>query len=78
MTDVIDLETWRRKPNVYPMFTVHVYKNSDNEFEVSMEVEDGFDDEEIFEALLATAMKYATDHELGDEYATDRPNPAND
>ena len=44
MTDVIDLETWRRKPNVYPMFTVHVYKNSDNKFEVSMEVEDRFDD----------------------------------
>ena len=39
---------------------MHVYKNSDNEFEVSMEVEDGFDDDEIFEALLATAMKYAT------------------
>ena len=78
MSDIINIETWRRKPSTTQMFSLNVFMNSNGEFEVSLELEEGFSDEEIFEALLATAMKYATDHELGNDYVTDRPHPAND
>jgi len=44
------------------MFSLHMYMTSEGEYEVSMEISEEFSDEETFEALLAAAMKFGTEH----------------
>ena len=43
------------------MFTLDVYMNQDEEYEVHMEINDAFDDEEIGNAMMGSTMKYMTE-----------------
>lgn len=49
------------KPPVKHMVTLNVYQNSDGEYEVEAEIDDTFEDAEIFEALIGATMKFAVD-----------------
>ena len=46
------------------MFTLNMYAHSTGELDVSMEVEDGFSDYEIYEAMVAAAYKFAADNDV--------------
>ena len=45
------------------MFTLDVYMTSDESYEVTMEINECFDDETIGDALFAAAMKFAVEHD---------------
>lgn len=65
----------KAKNNSDHMFTLDLYMNTDGEYEVYMEVDDIFDSSEVFEAMIAAAMKYAVDHDIPE--ADIEPEPAN-
>ena len=70
MGDIVDLNNRRDKPQTIPsshMFTLDMYMNAAGEFEVHMTVNDAYSDEELFEAQIAAAMKFATDHNLHED-----------
>ena len=70
MSDVINftLEKEKRKPvNTHHMLTLDLYMTADEKYEVMMETNGDFDDDEIGSALMATAMKFVIDHELVEE-----------
>ena len=53
------------------MFMLSVYINQEGEYIVEMETEDLFDDETVSDALFATAMRFAVDHDQISEYSFD-------
>ena len=70
--NVIAFKT-KEKPETPPqmMFALSVYINQDGEYIVEMETEDLFDDEQVSDALFATAMRFAVDHDQITEYSFD-------
>ena len=61
----------KEKPEIPPqlMFALSVYMNQDGEYIVEMETEDLFDDEAVSDALFATAMRFAVDHDQITEFS---------
>ena len=61
----------KEKPEIPPqlMFMLSVYINTDGEYIVEMETEDLFDDEQVSDALFATAMRFAVDHDQITEFS---------
>ena len=51
------------------MFMLSVYINQEGEYIVEMETEDLFDDETVSDALFATAMRFAVDHDQITEFS---------
>ena len=51
------------------MFMLSVYINQEGEYIVEMETEDLFDDETVSDALFATAMRFAVDHDQISEFS---------
>ena len=49
------------------MFSVFVYQDSQGMYEVSLEISENISDEQVFEAMMAATMKFATDHAITDE-----------
>ena len=69
MGDVID---FKKKQNQYEpgsdhMFTLTMYMTPAGEYEVEIEMADWASDQQVFEALVGTAMKFSTDNNLLDE-----------
>ena len=54
-------------PNSDHMFTLSMYMTTDGEYEVEIEMADWASDQQVFEALVGTAMKFSTDNDLLDE-----------
>ena len=48
------------------MFNLNMYETPEGELEVSIEISEGFDDEQVFEAMVAAAMKFAMDTGLNE------------
>ena len=61
----------KEKPEIPPqlMFMLSVYINQEGEYIVEMETEDLFDDETVSDALFATAMRFAVDHDQISEFS---------
>ena len=61
----------KAQPEIPPqlMFMLSVYINQDGEYIVEMETEDLFDDETVSDALFATAMRFAVDHDQISEFS---------
>ena len=61
----------KEKPEIPPqlMFMLSVYINQEGEYIVEMETEDLFDDETVSDALFATAMRFAVDHDQITEFS---------
>ena len=68
--NVIAFKT-KEKPEIPPqlMFMLSVYINQEGEYIVEMETEDLFDDETVSDALFATAMRFAVDHDQITEFS---------
>ena len=69
MGDVVD---FKKKQNQYEpgsdhMFTLTMYMTPAGEYEVEIEMADWASDQQVFEALVGTAMKFSTDNDLLDE-----------
>lgn len=65
MTNVIEFKQ-KEKP-VEHMATLHIYANGDREYEIEVEINNMFDDGEVFEALLASAAKFAIHTGVADD-----------
>ena len=68
--NVIAFKT-KEKPEIPPqlMFMLSVYINQEGEYIVEMETENLFDDETVSDALFATAMRFAVDHDQITEFS---------
>ena len=55
------------KPLSSKLFTLDMYITEDNEYEVYLEMDDDYDNELIFEAMVSASMKFAVDHDLVQE-----------
>lgn len=64
MSNVINFKGRKPKPDTHVrwMVTANIYQHSTGELDVDMSIEDGFEDYDIFEALVACAYKYAEDN----------------
>ena len=70
MADIIDFN--KRKNNHSnmvsdEMFSMSVYMDQDGMYEVYMEVNDAYDEEQIGDALTNAMMKYLIDHDQVEE-----------
>ena len=68
MADIIEFAP-RTTPPTKPermdlIIDAQIYMNSDDQFEVMMEIGEDYTSEEVFEALVAVAIKFATDEGL--------------
>ena len=63
MDNVINFMPKRKKFSRY-LFTLEMYMNDDGEMEVVMDIGQGVEDEEVFEALVGAGIKFATDNSL--------------
>lgn len=58
------------KPKETPaehLTSIHVYIDINGQFEVNMEINDNYDDDKVFEAIMATAYKFANEMDLGED-----------
>ena len=62
------------EPNL--IIDAQIYMNDEDQFEVMMELNDEYSSEEIFEAMVAVAIKFATDEGL--DQVTIDPEDIND
>ena len=53
-----------KEPNL--IIDAQIYMNDEDQFEVVMEINDEYTSEEIFEAMVAVAIKFATDEGLNE------------
>ena len=69
MGDVVEFKKKQNEyvPNSDHMFTLTMYMTPAGEYEVEIEMADWASDQQVFEALVGTAMKFSTDNDLLDE-----------
>ena len=78
MGDIIDFRAAKAdkpKPTTTShIFTLDMYINSNGEYEVSMEIDEAFEDGDVLEALVCATSKFAVDqglHEVDEEGTLD-------
>ena len=65
MADIIEFKMPKKPPtSSMHMFTLHMWQNKDNEYEVEMDVSDQFDDQDIFDGIMAAGFRFGIDHNI--------------
>ena len=70
MSNIIDFKakkTEKTELATHHIFTLDMYINSNDEYEVNMEIGEDFEDQDVLEALIACISKFAIDQNLIDE-----------
>lgn len=65
--NVIDFESKRPHKFATHMFNLQMYEDEDGKYEVELEINEIFDDEEIGEAMMAAAVKFMSEKGLIDD-----------
>lgn len=66
MSDNI-LEFKKKEKPAEHLTSIHVYIDTDGQYEVNMEINDVYGDDQVFEAIMATAYKFASEMDIDED-----------
>ena len=65
MADIIQFKKPKKPASLSNhMYTLHMFQTENVEYEVEMDVNDEFDDTEIFDGIMAAGFRFGIDHNI--------------